>query len=183
MLPEITEIKAMRVRLGMTQSALARASGVSQSIIAKVESGRCDMAYSTAQKLFSYFSEAMASQGVRAENLMGKDVVAVKPSEKVSHAISLMRKHSFSALPVIDGGRAVGHISDDTLMRHISEGKQVSSLQCAALMDEPFPRVDAKTPAMAVGELLKYSKAVLVTRGEKVVGIITKADMLKLIRA
>jgi len=37
MLPDLREIKAKRVSEGLTQSQLAQQSGVSQSLIAKVE--------------------------------------------------------------------------------------------------------------------------------------------------
>lgn len=181
-MPSLHEIRAMRMRLGMTQASLARACGLSQSIIAKIEKGHTDASYSTATRIFDYFEAKMSSGGRKASDIMSRAVVSATPKEKVSSAILQMRKKSLSALPVVDGGRAVGSISDDTIMGHLSEGKQVAAWECGRIMDEPFPRVSPDTPSEAVGSLLKYSKAVLVTSGDKVEGIITKADMLKLIR-
>ncbi len=180
--PDISEIRKIRQRLGLTQSSLARQCGLSQSIIAKIEKGRCDPSYSTASRLFGYFEQQSKKGGVTAASLMSKSIVFISPRDSVEKAIMLMRKNSFSALPAIENGRAVGHISDDTIMRHLSDGKTVASWKCGQIMEEPFPRVGRDTPAEAVGGLLKYSKAVLVTRGEKVEGIITKADLLKLIK-
>jgi predicted transcriptional regulator len=45
-----------------------------------------------------------------------------------------------------------------------------------------FPRVDEGTPIHAVSGLLQYDSAVLVTKKGQVTGIITKADLLKMIR-
>ncbi len=183
LLPELSEIKKMRVKLGLTQLRLSRLSGISQSIISKLEKGRGDPAYSTVKRLFEFFADSMRTEGVTAEKIMSKSVVFVKPEESVARAIDLMRKHSFSALPVLEGGRAAGNVSDDTLMGRITDGRSVSKMRIAELMEEPFPRVYGRTPVDSVAELLRHSKAVLVTKGERVVGIITKADLLKLIKA
>jgi predicted transcriptional regulator len=50
-------------------------------------------------------------------------------------------------------------------------------------MDEAFPSVNEETPLSMVSTLLQYSPAVLVTKRGHVQGIITKADLLKVIRA
>ncbi|MEM0475595.1 MAG: helix-turn-helix domain-containing protein [Candidatus Norongarragalinales archaeon] len=51
-LPELGEVKKRRKALNLTQSALARLAGVSQSFIAKVERGKSDPAYSLAKRVF-----------------------------------------------------------------------------------------------------------------------------------
>ena len=50
---ELNEIKIIRKKYGLTQSKLANIANVSQSLIAKIESGRIDPTYSNAQKIFS----------------------------------------------------------------------------------------------------------------------------------
>ncbi|MCK4496763.1 MAG: helix-turn-helix domain-containing protein, partial [Candidatus Aenigmarchaeota archaeon] len=45
MLPEIKSIKNRRKLLGLTQKDLAKQAGVSQSFIAKMESGRINPSY------------------------------------------------------------------------------------------------------------------------------------------
>ena len=57
MVVELEEIKEIRKKLGLTQSDLAKRAGVSQSLIAKVESGRLDPAYSNAQKLINALND------------------------------------------------------------------------------------------------------------------------------
>jgi len=42
MIMELKDIKTARLRLGITQAGLAGVAGVSQSVIAKIESGRID---------------------------------------------------------------------------------------------------------------------------------------------
>ena len=50
---ELEEIKKIRKKLGMTQTELANRAGVSQSLIAKIESARIDPTYTKTQKIFA----------------------------------------------------------------------------------------------------------------------------------
>jgi len=49
-------------------------------------------------------------------------------------------------------------------------------------MELPFPQVDENIAVKAIIPLLDYSKAVITTRKGKVVGIITDADLRKLLK-
>ena len=51
------------------------------------------------------------------------------------------------------------------------------------IMDEAFPTVGEDTPLSMVSALLQYEPAVLVARKGRVLGIITKADLLKVVGA
>jgi len=57
----------------------------------------------------------------------------------------------------------------------------LSRMQVEKLMDPPFPQVDENTPIEPIKSLLKYYQAVLIVRKERIVGAITKADLLSLI--
>lgn len=52
MLPSLDEIAKRRKLLGLTQKQLAKIAGVSQSFIAKIESGKIDPSYSKAKAIF-----------------------------------------------------------------------------------------------------------------------------------
>jgi predicted transcriptional regulator len=45
MFPQLEDIAKKRRRLGLKQAELAKLSGVSQSLVAKLESGRIDSSY------------------------------------------------------------------------------------------------------------------------------------------
>ena len=55
MLPELSEIKAKRKHLGLSQSGLSVKTGVSQSLIAKLEAGKISPSYLSAKKIFDFF--------------------------------------------------------------------------------------------------------------------------------
>ncbi|MBI2647565.1 helix-turn-helix domain-containing protein, partial [Candidatus Woesearchaeota archaeon] len=62
---ELVEVKKIRKKLELTQTQLANRAGVSQSLIAKVESGRIDPTYSKTKKIFSALSELEKKEEIK----------------------------------------------------------------------------------------------------------------------
>ena len=73
MLPDVKEIKRRRKALGLTQKKLAMLAGVSQSVVAKIESGNVAPSYSIVKRLFDVFEE-MSKQGAIKSRLVIKVV-------------------------------------------------------------------------------------------------------------
>lgn len=186
MLPELKEIGIRRKILGLTQSQLAAEAEVSQSLIAKVEAGKTDPAYSNAKVIFDSLKRLEQKKGgPTAGTMANRRLVWVRPSDSIGKAAELMRGEGVSQLPVIDGDNAIGSISEGTLMNKVYGGEKPADLskkRVSEVMEEPFPRVAEDTPFTAVSALLEAGKAVIVTKGGKVLGIITKADVLKIVR-
>ncbi len=66
-------------------------------------------------------------------------------------------------------------------MLRVKDPSELSQIKVEAIMEEAFPRIDESTPVDVISSLLQYGPAVLVTRKNETVGIITKADLLKII--
>ena len=62
MLYELTRIKQMRRNLELTQTELAKLSGVSQSLIAKIERGNIEPSYTIARKIFAVLEERTSNK-------------------------------------------------------------------------------------------------------------------------
>ena len=184
MLPTQAEIKSRRIKIGLTQTELAEKAGVSQSLIAKIETGQIDAAYTYLKKIFDTLEELENQTQPKASDVMNSNVNFVSKKDSVASAIALMRKHNFSQLPVLDRGHAVGSVSEKSILDRISSGldaHELSKLECGEIMEEAFPVVSETTPLPAISELLKHHFAVLVRKGGKIGGIISKADLLKTI--
>jgi len=182
--PTPEEIRQARKRLGMTQSELARLAGVSQAYIAKIESGQADPKLSTLRKI-SHAIQSSAANPITAGDIASSPVLSVRPSDTIIAAVRLMRRHGISQLPVIERGRQVGSVSEDTILRLLSSGPDVRLLlkrRIRSVMEEPFPTVDRSSPYHSVIPLLEHSPAVLTVDRDRIVGIITKADLFKLMR-
>ncbi|MCX8197815.1 MAG: CBS domain-containing protein [Candidatus Micrarchaeota archaeon] len=175
-------IREMRRRLGMTQAQLAKRAGVSQSLVAKIESGEVDPAYSKARAIMDALQREQLSKEKTAGEIMHRGVHAVSPSQTLHEAAELMRKKGISQLAVIEGGRMVGSISEQLLILRMAEGKKsISKTPVREAMDEPFPTALASTPFSAIASLLRHCPAVLIIEKGEIAGIITKADLLKCI--
>jgi predicted transcriptional regulator len=95
-----------------------------------------------------------------------------------------MKSHGYSQLPVFDGKQPVGSISEKTILNQILSGKdldQISTLPTEEVMEEVFPQVGADAPLSLISSLLQVYSAVLVSKKGTVVGIITKADLLRML--
>jgi predicted transcriptional regulator len=57
----------------------------------------------------------------------------------------------------------------------------MSGLTISEVMDDAFPQVGEKAPLSLVSSLLQVYPAALVSRRGKVIGILTKADLLKML--
>ncbi len=179
---EIERISRMRKHLGLTQTELAKLSGVSQSLIAKIESGKIDPAYSKVMQILSVL-EAEHSKGSKtAQQIMTHSIVSVSPSDPLQKAISLMRSRDISQLPVFEGGKCIGSLSDSLIVElvsgHVSKLRQ---MKVREVMRESFPVIPAASLVDVVSDLLRHYRAVLVEKDGHIGGIITKADLFKAI--
>ena len=183
MLPQLDEIPKKRKALGLTQSRLAQLAGVSQSIIAKIESGTVDPSYSIAKRLVEALEkESIQVSRPRVSEIMSRPVISVSRTQLVRDAVDMMRKRGFSQLPVFDGNRCVGSISEKTILDRAARGEPLESLlnnRVRDIMDSPLPMVNDDTPLEMVLGLLQGNYGVLVTKGESTIGILTKSDILK----
>jgi predicted transcriptional regulator len=186
MLPSLDEIPKRRKALHLTQSRLAELAGVSQSIIAKIESGTVDPSYSIVKRLV----ETLEKQSVdiarpRVSDIMSRPVISISRMQLVRDAVDLMKKRGYSQLPVFEATRCVGSISEKTILDRAARGEPLDLLlnnRVRDIMDSPLPTVGEDTPLEMVLGLLQGNYGVLVTRGENVIGILTKSDILKVKR-
>ena len=183
MLPALEIIPERRRKLGLTQSQLAELAGVSQSYIAKLEAGNIEPSYVKVKALFEALDRLEQEKQISAGQIMNRSVVGIQMVTSISDAINIMRKNGFSQLPVMDGERSVGSISEGTLLDHMLAARKNESLAkvVSEIMDEPFPQVGEDAPVSLLSNLLKFYPAVLVQKKGSVVGIITKADLLGII--
>lgn len=174
------QIRRARRTLEMTQHDLARAAGLSQSLVAKIEQGKANPSYQAVRDLFQALESSRAAQEQTAGELM-QSVIAADPAEAVGKALLRMKKHGFSQMPVLDLGRPVGALSERTVLEAIEQGSDVAAVRkkrVADLMGESFPTVQETTGRRVLVELLREHEAVLVMRKGRVVGVVTRTDLL-----
>jgi CBS-domain-containing membrane protein len=141
---------------------------------------------------------------MQAKDIMTSPVITVTPDSDIRETAQRLLEHRISAVPVVDkAGRLVGIISESDLMRRedAGTGRQASwwlslfsdperhmrayvkshSLRVADVMTSNVVTVEEDTPVDEVADLLgrKGIKRVPVMRNGAVVGIVSRADLLR----
>jgi cystathionine beta-synthase len=111
-------------------------------------------------------------------------VVSVAPGTTVRQALRLMSLHDVSQLPIMEDGNCVGSVSDWSLSAKSLENTKLLDATVSEVMDPPFPMVDSEQPVDAIAKLLsKSNPAVLVRNNGRILGIVTRSDMLTYLMA
>jgi predicted transcriptional regulator len=182
--PDLSEIRRRRVLVGLSQGALARSAGVSQSLVAKIERGKVEPSYRIVQALFQSLGrhEHRAKPEVSVGHLMSSNLVTVAPGALVSEAAHLLRRHSISQVPVLDHGFSVGSLTDRLVVSCLADPSLVgklASVRVRQVMGDPFPQIDETATRSIAVALLGHVPAILVTREGRLTGIVTQSDLFK----
>ncbi|MBI1936412.1 CBS domain-containing protein [Candidatus Woesearchaeota archaeon] len=172
---ELEEVKKIRKKIGLTQTQLANRAGVSQSLIAKIEAGRIDPTYTKTQKIFAALSDLEKKEEIQAGQLMTSKVIGVSPVDSIKDAIAKMKKYEISQLPVVDNHKLMGLVSESIILDAMLNSKAVIVRE--VMQDSP-PIVSKTTSIQVVSSLLKHFPMVLVSEEGRLIGTITKSDLL-----
>ena len=172
---ELEEVKKIRKKLGLTQTELANRAGVSQSLIAKIESSRIDPTYTKTKKIFAALSDLEKKEEIKAGQLMTGRIISVGSGTSIKEAIAKMKKYQISQIPVIDDSKLVGLVSESTILDALLKSK---TSDVKEIMQDAPPIVSKTTSIQVVSNLLKYYPIVVVSEEGKLVGLITKSDLL-----
>jgi CBS domain-containing protein len=138
-------------------------------------------------------------------DVMSRRVVSVMPGHSVRHAAQIMLDHQVSGLPVIDDdGQMVGIVTEGDLLRRVEYGMTgAGSRWIEAVMTEGTARDFVKSHSWRVGDVMSKSvvavtedtplsdvavlfgtrgiKRAPVQRNGRLVGIISRSDLLRII--
>ena len=176
-LPDITDLKKAREAVGLTQKQLEKLSGISQSIISKVEQGLRIPRYDTAVRLFTAISDYMESQTKddtrKASEIMTKRVKSFQVTATVGEVIKTMKLRDISQFPVYNVDDLVGTVTERSLL-----GAQPDYYLKDYLVD-PLPIFPQNTRVGDLEKILKmYSAVLLSDNSGKIVGICSRQDIL-----
>ena len=185
MLPPIEDIKKRRVKLGLSQRKFASYLGVSQSTVTKIENKKLSPSYELIRKAYDLLDSFGSPQIGLAGDIAVKKVVSLEQDDPISKAVQVMQQHGFKQIPVRDNNNHwVGSISERNISNRllkVTNPKLLLTRQISDVMDEAFPMLAEDTPISVAIPLLQHFQAVLTTRKGQVTGIITNADLVKML--
>lgn len=174
---DLSLIKKRRVVLGITQKELSKLSGVSQSMIAKIEAERAEASYSVACKIFKALDSLASSSERSVEDFMKRKIIFCDVRDKVVDVIKKMRRKDVSQLPVLGDGMLVGLISEKVLIDNVDRLSEV--LEVGDIMVDAPPVVSKITSRDTVISLLREFPIILIKSGKDFVGLVCKLDILR----
>jgi cystathionine beta-synthase len=172
---------------------VARRLGPDKTVLTVIpDSGRSYMSkfYDDNWMLEHGFVERRAPAPTVEEVLHAKDseeaLIAIGAHRKVDEAIDLMQQHSVSQLVVVRDGEVgsltdvIGSLHDRALLERIFRNPDALHEDVAAAMQPPLVAVDCSQSLDEVFETLtSRGNAVVVARGGKPVGVLTRSDLLE----
>ena len=121
--------------------------------------------------------------GITAANLVGSqqgEIITIEGNESVALAALRMQEHNFSQMPVTDGGRIVGSISESRLMQAVVADPEVRNHPVKEVMQQAFPFADITTPIDALSHMITHENPAVLVKDFKVdkTYIITRYDII-----
>jgi len=169
-------LKKLRIEAGLTQKRLAELIGASQAHIAKIEQGKVDPRLSTINKILEVLT---VGEKRKCKDIMTEKVLFAKSNNNVLKVSEVMVRRAISQMPVMEGNRVVGTITEESIIRNLN--MNIAEEKVKNIMGPPLPTISEETPVDLIRPLLERHPGVLLTRDKEIVGIITRADLLKTI--
>ncbi len=109
-----------------------------------------------------------------------KALVSVAPTDTVGSALEKMDELGLTQIPVLEEGRAVGALRENRVLAKVVRDRELLNTPVSEVMESSFPTVDVDASSQEVTRRLQTSPAVLVEEYGRIVGIITRHDVLDL---
>ena len=124
---------------------------------------------------------------MNVEEIMTKDVISVDKDESLARVLDLMKKYEITKIPVVEQKKFIGIVTDNIIAYKLGSfrkrGVTASRLHASSVTEKNIesvsPKTDVKTILRKVGE--PGPTMLPVMEKEKLVGVVTKADMLPLV--
>ena len=181
------EIKELRKKAGLTQAQLAKLAGVSQSLIARIEAGSVDPRLSTVNKIMNVLNSRISTEKTVEEILKLKEmtiklprIIFVHPTDSIGKVVDLMKQYGVSQIPVLENLTSVGKITETLLLKQFWKyGTNLFNMIVKDIMEEGFPIMSKSSRVSEVYSLISEGhQAVLIYSHGKLIGLITKTDLL-----
>jgi predicted transcriptional regulator len=109
-----------------------------------------------------------------------KSLVFVMPADTVGDALGKMDDLGLTQIPVLEEGRAVGALRENRVLAKVVRNRELLNSPVSEVMEASFPTVDVDASSSEVTRRLQTSPAVLVEEYGRIIGIITRHDVLDL---
>jgi CBS domain-containing protein len=134
-----------------------------------------------------FFKLKKWDENMKVKEIMTEDVIYVDKDEDLKHVLDLMKKHDITKIPVVEDKKLFGIITDNVIAYKLGSirkrGISASRLHASSVTEKDIitisPNTSVKTILRMVGQ--PGPTMLPVVDKDKLVGVITKADLLPLV--
>jgi cystathionine beta-synthase len=107
-------------------------------------------------------------------------VITAQVDSTIAKAVSDMKEHGISQLPVLDGERLVGIVTESDLLQVLVSGRARLENSLAEVMVRRVSTLSVHEPASSLPERFNQGEVGLVLdEQQRLVGIVTKMDLIE----
>jgi cystathionine beta-synthase len=109
-----------------------------------------------------------------------REVVTVDVADPLSKAVTLFKERGFSQVPVTDGGRLAGILTEADALRVLVEGNVSPKTSIVEVMVRKVSTIAPHAPASELPKIFERGEiALVVDESRAVLGIVTKLDLIE----
>ena len=105
-------------------------------------------------------------------------LIAASPGETIAEALAKMNENELSQLPVLEHGHSVGSLRESRVLTKLLDNRDLLDSKVSEVMEAGFPVVDVDNSLSEITHELHTNPAVLVEEYGRIIGIITRHDIL-----
>lgn len=126
---------------------------------------------------------------MKVKEIMTKDIIYVDKDVDLNYVLKLMKKHNITKIPVVENKKLIGVITDNIIAVKLgsirAKGVPPSRFHASSVIDKD---VEIVSPETNISDILKTvgepgPTMLNVVDDGKLIGIITKADLLPLVKS
>ncbi len=142
-----------------------------------------------------YLSKHFSDQWLNEKGMLGRDtvslyrlnrlkqddllsIISASPDESVRSALDRMTNSNVSQLPVLDNDNNLGSVRESALLASALKDQTVLEHPVSNVMEQPFPTQDETATVAQSIQLLLERQGIVLTRNKKIVGFITRHDVI-----
>ena len=116
---------------------------------------------------------------VQTKNLGSlRKLLYVEPTHTVAEAFKVMEENTITQIPVLEEGRSVGSLRESRVLAKLLENRDLMHAPVSEIMEASFPVVEESVSLNEVSQALMTAPAILVEEYKRIIGIITRTDVL-----
>lgn len=108
----------------------------------------------------------------------GDEVITARAEDRVRDVVSRMKAHGISQLPIMKDGRLLGAVAEVDLLRYLVSGEHSLDSPVEPLVESDYATVSPETRVENVQGLLNDARMAVVLDDGRIVGIVTKIDLI-----